>query len=46
MNICLSICGETREVISAQLGMGLVIHSIVSVIQVKEVAAQVDTLLT
>ena len=42
----LPICGETREDIAAQLGMGLEILSAVSGVPVAELAGQVDTLLT
>ena len=42
----LGIAGETREDIGAQLGMGLEILSVVSGKDVKELASQVDTLLT
>ena len=42
----LSICGESREDIAAQLGMGLEILAAVSGVPVEELAGQVDTLLT
>jgi hypothetical protein len=42
----LPICGESREDIAAQLGMGLEILSAVSGVEVEELAKQVDTLLT
>ena len=42
----LGICGETRDDIAAQLGMGLEILAAVSGKEVKELAAQIDTLLT
>ena len=42
----LPICGDTREDIAAQLGMGLEILSAVSGVPVEELAGQVDTLLT
>ena len=42
----LPICGESREDIAAQLGMGLEILSAVSGVAVAELAGQVDTLLT
>ena len=42
----LGICGETKEDIATQLGMGLEILSAVSGVCVNDLAAQVDTLLT
>ena len=42
----LPICGESREDIAAQLGMGLEILSAVSGVEVEVLAKQVDTLLT
>ena len=42
----LPICGETREDIAAQLGMGLEILSAVSGVPAEELAGQVDTLMT
>ena len=42
----LPICGETREDVAAQLGMGLEILSAVSGVPVEELAKQMDALLT
>ena len=42
----LGISGETKEEIAAQLGMGLEILAVCSGKEVKELASQVDTLLT
>ena len=42
----LPICGETREDIASQLGMGLEILSAVSGVEVEVLASKVDVLLT
>ena len=42
----LPICGESKEDIAAQLGMELEILSTVRRVEVRELASQVDTLLT